>query len=345
MNLTEAPHLDRFFHGILSVARSEEGILINRMSPAQLAHYSKQAALELRAQCAAGVTLELRTDSPWLDMRFRILGRTRPCLGVDVEIDGQVVRSIYSEESGDTFSERLFDYPKDDQPFRLVRIHFPHNCILEFQQLSLAPGATVEPLPPRPLRLLTLGDSITQGMDAVSPLAPYPVQLARLFNAELLNQGVGGDVFDTGSIDRTIAYQPHLVTVAYGTNDWSRGCTRSQVTETARDFVRKLRETCGPDIPIVVICPLWRDTGETEKAGGTLKAFSEAILDSIRGFENTLAVDGCTLVPHDPRFFADGTHPNELGFMHYAVNLFREVLHLRPQLQRHRAETADREDA
>lgn len=29
------------------------------------------------------------------------------------------------------------------------------------------------------------------------------------------------------------------------------------------------------------------------------------------------------LVPHQAFYFADGTHPNELGFMHYATNLFR----------------------
>jgi hypothetical protein len=53
--------------------------------------------------------------------------------------------------------------------------------------------------------------------------------------------------------------------------------------------------------------------------------FSEAISEAASGFENVTVVDGSTLVPHLPAMFADGTHPNDEGFLHYAINLHRKV--------------------
>ena len=43
-----------------------------------------------------------------------------------------------------------------------------------------------------------------------------PVQLARFFEMDLLNQGVGGYIFNARSLDEEISYQPDVVTVAYG---------------------------------------------------------------------------------------------------------------------------------
>ena len=38
-------------------------------------------------------------------------------------------------------------------------------------------------------------------------------------------------------------------------------------------------------------------------------------------FKAVHVVDGLKMVPNMPDYFVDGVHPNDLGFMHYSMNL------------------------
>jgi lysophospholipase L1-like esterase len=85
-----------------------------------------------------------------------------------------------------------------------------------------------EPANGRPLRILAIGSSSTQGVGASSPDAAYPAQLeARLENdwrieADVINAGVSGETSDT-TLKRLLALlakdPPDLVVWQVGTND------------------------------------------------------------------------------------------------------------------------------
>ncbi len=314
---------DDFFHGALRVIREQHAVRFARMTPAQLAYFEQNQAWGIRARCAAGVTLELRTDSPYLDIRFAVLSSCRRFFGIDVEIDGIVSHAVRIEKGGGVYEGRLFDLP--GRSSRSIRVHLPYTFEIRLEEVGLAEGALVEPLPARSLKLLTLGDSITQGMEARSPIASFPVQLARLLDAELLNQGVGGHVFDAKALDPQLPFEPGLVTVAYGTNDWGQkdaGRFRGDV----REYLQKLRSMWPAErTKIAVLSPLWRATGLEKKHGSDLLDFSRVILEEAAQIEGVLAIDGLTLVPNQPWYFADGTHPNDAGFLHYAINLYRAL--------------------
>ncbi len=126
-------------------------------------------------------------------------------------------------------------------------------------------------------------------------------------------------------LDDDLAYTPDIVTVAYGTNDWTRDTTRDQIAETVDRYLTRLIEMLAPSADLYVLTPLWRAIGEEVKAGGTLIEFSAAISEAASAFANATVIDGTTLVPHLPEMFADGIHPNDEGFLHYAINLHRAV--------------------
>lgn len=316
---------DEYFHGVLRVMREEQGVRLARVTPAQLACAEQMPAWGIRARCCAGATLELRTDSPYLDIRFAILSSCRQFFGIDVDIDGVLSHAVRVDEHRAVYEGRLFDLP--DRKVRQVRVHLPYTVEIRLEGIGLAEGATVEPLPRRARRLLALGDSITQGMEARSPIASYPVQLARLLDAELLNQGIGGHVFDANMLDAEMTLQPDVVTVAYGTNDWHSGKGLRQVEADVREYLAKLRSIWPVGrTKVVVISPIWRIGGLEKKNGADLLEFSRAILETAGQCAGVVTVDGLTLVPNQPWYLPDGTHPDDAGFLHYALNLYRAVV-------------------
>jgi lysophospholipase L1-like esterase len=297
-----------------------------RLVEQQLAYYAATREMwSIRSRCAAGIQLQVRTDSPWLELGFEGLGGARRYLGIDCEADGQCVASVRLEDFAGSFSQRLLDFGDLPPATRTLVVHLPCSLIVRLQRVEIADGATVEAVLPPSRRLLCLGDSITQGMHSVSPLSTYTTQLARLLDMELINQGIGGHRFDPDSLAAISGPAPALITVAYGTNDWRSGMDRDAIRKTATDYVTKLQQLY-PDVPVVVVSPLWRSNCLERSASGlNLAEFSEAILEAASKIPGVRTVDGRTLVPHQELYFADGLHPVELGFMHYAANLYREI--------------------
>lgn len=271
--------------------------------------------------------LRFVTDSPWLDVAFTCLGGARSYLGLDVEVDGRAVAATRAERFEGAFRERLLDFGDAPHRLRSIVVHLPPAMSIRLEEVGLADGSRCDPMAGAPGRLLCLGDSITQGMSAISPLSTYSVQLARLLDAELLNQGIGGHVFEADALDATPGFVPSLISVAYGTNDWSRGLDVAQVQANAVAYVERVR-ALFPNAPVWVVSPLWRASGQARAAGGpNLDEFGAAIREAVGPLASVRAIDGYAMVPHQELYFSDGTHPNELGFMHYAVNVWRAMAH------------------
>ena len=76
-------------------------------------------------------------------------------------------------------------------------------------------GATIEGLY-RKYKMISFGDSITHGYDAIYPSLSYASQLAQNLDAEQLNKGIGGDIFFPALLDEKDAFEPDFITVAYG---------------------------------------------------------------------------------------------------------------------------------
>ncbi len=325
MNILESSEAHSFFKGVLKIEKRDEGWMPQRLTERQLEYYAASEGWKIRSQCAAGIILKLRTDSPWLDLEFECLGGARNHLGLDVEVNGQVIHSVRREHFEGTFRERLLDFSDMPCKIRNIIVYFPCSMIVLLKNVDIAEDSGFNTMTIAPKHLLCLGDSITQGMGSISPLSTYAMQLALMLDAELINQGIGGHTFDVNSLDPPHAFMPHLITVAYGTNDWSSGIGKEEITQKAFTYIGKLQDIF-PGVPMYVISPVWRNIWKERKGDGlNLDEFGALIRHSAREFKGVGTVNGFRMIPHQDMYFKDGTHPNELGFMHYATNLYRAV--------------------
>lgn len=326
INILELPQAENVVTGVLKLVQRDGGWFPERFTARQFAyHAAVNDAQRIRTECAADVGLRFVTDSPWIELVFEHCGGARAFMGIDAEVDGSVLYTFRSETFEGTFQQRILDFGTEKPRYREIAIYLSAVTVTLLKTVGVAEGSRVGVAPRRPKRLLCLGDSITQGMSATSPLSIYTAQLARLLNADVLNQGIGGHVFDADSLDVTPGFEPDWITVAYGVNDWMEGLREAEVQAHASTYVARLQDVF-PSASICVISPLWCHIADQIKEGGLdLAAFGKVIREAFGSTSGVHVVDGFSLVPHHGFYFVDGVHPNELGFMHYAVNLYRAV--------------------
>ncbi|MCM8757428.1 MAG: SGNH/GDSL hydrolase family protein [Candidatus Omnitrophica bacterium] len=306
-----------------TIARLLQGVIpetTSRFTEKQLVYYEKVGESRgLRARCLAGAYLGLKTSSPVIEIKLKLKGRARNKLGLDLEVDGQIIKCVRLElaPGQNLVTERLAERPQSKE--REIKIYLPVSVEVEIVSFS----ACGKPLPTAEEKLLCLGDSITQGMDATCPSCIYPTVLAKLIKAECLNQGVGGQTFDPESLDASLPFSAKVVTVAYGVNDWFNNHSLKEIEENCLAYLERLRKIF-PTAVIAVITPIWTSREDETKKAGTLQAVRNSIA-RIASWLNCFPVDGLALVPHHPFYFVDGIHPNESGHLLYGVNLFQSL--------------------
>ena len=199
---------------------------------------------------------------------------------------------------------------------------------MDIKNVNLNGTSFAEPVSSK-MKILCLGDSITQGYDAYHSSLSYVNRLSQTLDAEILNQAIGAEVFDEKSLDEELPFDPDLITIAYGTNDWAILESKEQFLTGAENFFKKIKNIY-PDKKIVYISPIWR--GDYQRPFGTQDTAVGGFEESVKALqmlakENGLfVVDGIPLTPHHSDFFADQfLHPNDLGFGFYAENLLREL--------------------
>lgn len=172
-------------------------------------------------------------------------------------------------------------------------------------------------------KILFIGDSITQGWNSGYDSLSYAYRVSRNLNAHSVIQGIGRGFFDESTLDQELDYDPDIVIIAFGTNDWGHGSLESLAEKFGAFFDKILKIYRGKKI--FAISPIWRADKHIRK--GEID-FDEHCLTvkkaaSERGI---IVVDGENMVPHIPEFFSDGyLHPNALGFSIYAENLAKII--------------------
>jgi len=172
-------------------------------------------------------------------------------------------------------------------------------------------------------KFLFLGDSITQGASAARPSMTYVNRVARWFDADYLNFGVGGTKFFPEVLLKP-EFEPDTVFIAYGTNDFN-STPRDRFERECREYM-DIVKNWYPDKTVYVISPIWRLDHEMVRPAGTLQEVRAYIIEQAEehGFTH---IDGWKLVPHDSDYFADvRLHPNDLGMSVYAEQLIKAIL-------------------
>lgn len=204
-----------------------------------------------------------------------------------------------------------------------VVIYLPPLFGAAIKSLTLE-GATLAAPVVKARKMLIVGDSITQGYDAVYPSQSYANLVSDMLGASSLNQGIGAEIFNPDIIDADLGFTPDLITVAYGTNDYSKR-TREDFTAAANEYYARLR-AAYPTARIFALLPIWRGDTAKPRAVGSFEEAKAIVRAAAENQPNTVVIDGNAFVPHLPEFFSDKyLHPNDMGFKFYADALFAAI--------------------
>lgn len=312
----------------LGIERDGDFIKPIRFTKKQFAAYSLTEPLAVRSRCMAGICLDMITDSDFVRFDYVVKGIVRNWIYFDVFLNDVFVESIGSDQVDEgeyTFEYRVESKAKEKNQKNRITIYLPYNIDLSMGNFRLAENAFISGIKPYDKTLLCLGDSITQGMDARHPSCIYPVLLSRFLKMELLNQGVGGYVFNSDSLDENFSLKPDIITVAYGTNDWSKCSSPEEFRHNCRDYMEKL-VSLFPDIDIYVMTPFWREDLNEMRDAGSFYDLSDTIKDVCRAYPKVVVLDGLELIPHLPAYFGDKwVHPSDEGFKDIALNFLAKT--------------------
>ncbi len=319
--------------GAVDVVETELGFAFKRFTEKQAEYYAiyRDNSYLKKTASAAGVRLSFLTDSKTLAFEYAV--RVEPCptggmARFDLYIDG-VLHEHFGITDGDADRHVRFEL---GEGVKHVEVYLPWTKMIYLSNVTLDDGASYSPVK-RSRKMLAYGDSITHGYYAQYPSLAYSSKLARMLDADIYNKAIGGDRFFPELLELDEPINPDIITVAYGTNDWTRH-KRSTVTKRSRDFLSALSAKF-PKAKIFVITPLWRDRQSIpeyrepkfmEKFGGYLTEVHGIIEENCKELANVTVINGMTLVPHNHGFFTDGLHPNDLGMCIYADNLYREMM-------------------
>jgi len=307
--------------GALAVREENGWLRFDRFSSEQKSVYEEACEkFFIRTAATASICLDLVTDaeSITLDYEMGRLNMIAPdFMFFDVWEDG-IMTAHLGRATREKFAECL-SIPLSCGEKR-VRIYFPNLFDMSIRSIELN-GASFFRAVEGSRKALILGDSITQGFDAHHPSLSYANTIIRNFNLDAVNQAIGGEVFRPAMLGSRPLFNPEIITVAYGTNDWASGGVS---TSAAREFFRRLTELY-PAARIFYISPIWRTNAEQLVEGVSFYETTQT-LKSIAKEAGATVIDGDKIMHKLPEMYDDGLHPNDLGFSQYAKVLTEQLI-------------------
>ena len=322
----DATQLDKIIHNVLSHSYDEDGHLhFHRFSEKQAQTYGEESQdWVMKIHSSASVTFDFVTDSEFITLKFDLFSSSsQKFASVDLYVDGVFYNNRYIDDM--TVKLAGFALPAGEHR---VTVYFPWSAQTVVSEVHLSDGASIIPVK-KDLKMLCFGDSITQGYTSKFTSLSYVNQTARALNAEVVNQGIGGYIFNEATIDESIlSYKPDIITVAYGTNDYSRCETVAEFAGPAEKYIKKLAELF-PETKILGILPIYRNDQNHQ----VKKLYRGYSLDDARTILKRL-YENCpngyvleeTGIPHIPEaYVTDFLHPNEFGFSLMAQGVTRKI--------------------
>ena len=319
--LLSLEHIREAAHGALSVDKKNGFFCFERMNEQVWNTYAPNEYQIRECRTTAGVRLEFYTDSDYIAFGYIAhKGTNRNFYFFDLLVDGIMTAHLGEIRSTLRKGDLKIALPEGRHK---VSLYLPNTTRVELSYVELSDGASFEGFT-KGMKLLCLGDSITQGYDAEHSSMSYANQLADVLGAEMINHALAGDHFRIKRVVRLNEFIPDIITMAYGTNDMTCDSYETFTTEMS-GYIKKLAETY-PESKIFVITPLWRLDKEKTVCGMTYEEGCALIAAEASKYSNMIVIDGMTLTPHVPEFYRDlYLHPNDMGFSVYTSNLYLEI--------------------
>lgn len=164
-------------------------------------------------------------------------------------------------------------------------------------------------------KIVVYGSSILQGASASRPGLAYPARLSRSSGYNFINMGLSG----SGKMEKEVAEMLANIDADAFILDCIPNPSPKEIEERTVDFVMTLRQK-HPDVPIIVIQTLMRETGNFNlKVRENVKRQNAAITEQMevlrkKGVKNLYFIKEDSFLGTDHEGTIDGAHPNDLGF-------------------------------
>lgn len=304
--------LKAIYFGAYEFEETDDGYL-------QAFQYSKKqieyfkGALEMwyeRCTASTAKTLEFRTSANKLSFDYKIIWKGSPD-SFEIMVDGLVSGIKYVKDIMDVGTIE-WELPEGEKN---VVIYLPADATVLIKNFAI--DAKIVPAV-KGEKVLWLGDSITQGYGPLRSSNTYVSVANRILNYDIINQGIGGYVYDKNSLMKMEGYNPDKIIVSLGTNQYG-----DDDMSVVKEYYETLIGIYGKEIPILCITPLWR--GDSVDGLPVLMDFCEKVRNIAGQYKNVKIVDGMKMIPHFPEYFLDNLHPNCLGCEIYGRNLVDEI--------------------
>jgi lysophospholipase L1-like esterase len=299
--------------GAHKIEELEDGIHFYKCTEKQnkaWAAYSE--VLGTRALTTTGIRLDFYTNSKTLVLKNK--GGS-----FDIKLNG-VLRGKTEASGEQTIS--LTDVRGRHQDRMHVTLIFPSHSVGVIEYVELDDGAYFEPAE-RSMRIMFIGDSITQGYNSEYNSTSYAWRVTDHYGADALINGIGGAFFAPDTFD-VPSFDPDVLVIAYGTNDYSRNVSLEEKHARVSGYLDLIKAEYS-DKKVIVISPIWRCNEEGVNMPDSFDEFRTFIENEARA-RGFYAICGLSLVPPIRKLYADGhLHPNDLGFAAYAENLIKQM--------------------
>ena len=313
-------------HGAARIEEVEGRIDLHRFTKEQQDMYeSVSEDFFIKSFATSNISLEFDTDSEMLGLEVSVKGGSSNCffahsILVDGERIGELSGTVESTVERTVFAKEF----ALKSGMKRVRVAFPWSAASSIVSVTLDDDAKIVPVT-KDCKMLIYGDSITQGYSAREPEHAYAVQLATFMNAEARNKAIGAEHFYPPLALLKDDFEPDVIVVAYGTNDWSHHL-KEEFEETCVGFYTNLRNSY-PNTKIYALTPLWRkNLHDNKPIGVPLSYIAEYIKGVAANLSDITVIDCFDFIPHELQYYqADGLHPADAGFDYYAKNLWNAL--------------------
>ena len=302
--------LKEFYFGAYSFQETEDGYLQAFQYSGEQMRYFEKAFDFWYDRCMASTakTIEMITTATKVSFDYKFVW-TGSQDSFELAIDGLVTRILYVKDLPETGH---IEWNMEPGKKNMV-IYLPADATVLIKHFEI--DTTDATRPEKGARVLWLGDSITQGFGPLRSAQTYVSVANRILNYDIINQGIGGYIYDKKSLMPMAGYTPDKIIVALGTNNGHDAQKTSDITE----YYDRLTEIYGKEIPILCISPIWR--GDNPADQDNFVSYCEMIKREAGKYQNVTVLDGFILIPHLEEYYLDNLHPNLLGAETYGRNL------------------------
>ncbi|MCR5178054.1 MAG: SGNH/GDSL hydrolase family protein [Lachnospiraceae bacterium] len=304
--------LKNIYFGAYSFEETEDGYLQAFQYSKPQMEYFKGAFDFWYERCSATTakTIEFLTEATKISFGYRIIWKGSED-SFELMVDGLISEIVYVKDVAD---EGTIEWSLPEGRKSVV-IYLPADATVLLKNFAINAGAE---RPEKTCKVLWLGDSITQGYGPLRSAETYVSIANRLLGYDIINQGIGGYVYDKKSLMPMEGYHPDKIIVALGTNQYG-----TESMKDVEEYYETLMSIYGNDIPVLCISPIWR--GDHPEEAAILERFCENVKRIAGSYSNVKVIDGFRLVPHLSEYFLDNLHPNCLGTETYGRNLVLEM--------------------